>query len=76
MLAYFAVLVAFVTSTASANAAAAAESMGEGKAGQPNIVLVVSDDLGFNDVGFHGSEIETPFIDSLAHAGVILDHYY
>lgn len=37
MLAYFAVLVAFVTSTASANAAAAAESMGEGKAGQPSI---------------------------------------
>ena len=32
----------------------------------PNILFVVSDDLGFNDVGFHGSEIETPFIDSLA----------
>jgi arylsulfatase I/J len=31
---------------------------------------------GFNDVGFHGSEIQTPFIDSLAHAGVILDSYY
>jgi len=43
---------------------------------QPNILLIVSDDLGFNDVGFHGSEIQTPFIDSLAHAGVILDHYY
>ena len=35
-------------------------------------------DLGFNDVGFHGSEIETPFLDSLALGahGVLLESYY
>jgi len=32
----------------------------------PNVVFVVSDDMGWNDVGFHGSEIRTPFLDSLA----------
>ena len=47
-------------------------------ASRPNVVFVVSDDLGFNDVGFHGSEIETPFLDSLAMGehSVHLDQYY
>jgi hypothetical protein len=47
-------------------------------ASPPNVVFVVSDDLGFNDVGFHGSEIETPFLDSLALGkhSVHLDNYY
>lgn len=43
---------------------------------RPNIVLFVLDDLGWSDVGYHGSEYQTPIIDSLAKSGVILDRYY
>jgi arylsulfatase A-like enzyme len=42
----------------------------------PNIILIVADDLGFNDVGFHGSEIFTPNLDKLAKTGVTLENYY
>ncbi len=42
----------------------------------PNIVLIVADDLGWNDVGYHGSEIETPHIDRLAREGLELDRFY
>ena len=42
----------------------------------PNIILIVADDLGYNDVGFHGSEIYTPCLDELAQSGVSLENYY
>ena len=42
----------------------------------PHIVLVVIDDLGWSDLGFQGSKIQTPNINTLAAEGVILDNYY
>lgn len=36
----------------------------------PNIVLILCDDMGFSDVGCYGSEIKTPNIDKLAQCGV------
>ena len=43
---------------------------------QPNIVIFLADDLGWRDVGYHGSEIKTPNLDSLAMAGVRLEQFY
>lgn len=43
---------------------------------QPHILLLLVDDLGWSDVGYHGSKIRTPNVDKLASEGVILDSYY
>ncbi len=42
----------------------------------PNIILIVADDAGWNDVGYHGSEISTPNIDELVKNSVELDQFY
>ena len=46
------------------------------KAPPKHVILIIGDDLGWNDVGFHGSEIPTPNLDALASSGVILTNYY
>jgi arylsulfatase A-like enzyme len=43
---------------------------------RPHIVYLVADDLGWKDVSFHGSEIQTPHLDALAAGGVELDQFY
>ena len=47
-----------------------------GSPGKPNIVYILADDLGWKDVGFHGSEIATPNIDRLAAGGARLEQFY
>ena len=44
---------------------------------KPNIVLIVSDDQGYRDLGCFGSdEIKTPHLDHLAKGGVKLTNFY
>jgi arylsulfatase A-like enzyme len=43
---------------------------------RPHIVYIVADDLGWKDVGFHGSDIRTPNIDKLAQGGARLEQFY
>ena len=65
MRALFSLAAALITSLSSITATA-----------QPNVLLILADDLGWNDVGFHGSEIRTPTLDALAAAGVSLEQYH
>ena len=40
---------------------------------RPNILFILADDLGWGDVGYHGSGIRTPNTDRLVETGVELD---
>jgi arylsulfatase A-like enzyme len=42
----------------------------------PNVLLIVADDLGWGDVGYHGSPLRTPNIDKLARTGAELHQHY
>ena len=46
------------------------------KSNQPHVVYFLADDLGWNDVGYHGSFIDTPTIDQLAAEGAKLERFY
>lgn len=43
---------------------------------KPNILIMVADDAGWRDVGYHGSEIKTPALDKLSNEGVQLNQFY
>lgn len=41
-----------------------------------NVVIILADDLGWGDVGFHGSKIMTPNLDKLASKGIEMTRFY
>jgi len=45
-------------------------------ASNPNIILIMSDDMGYSDLGCFGGEIETPALDSLARGGLRFSRFY
>jgi arylsulfatase A-like enzyme len=61
----------FLTLLLSAAAAVAGDP-----APRPHVVIFLADDLGWNDVGYHGGSIPTPHIDRLAGSGVRLERFY
>ncbi len=43
---------------------------------KPNVVIILADDLGWGDVGYHGSKIMTPNLDLLAESAIRLNRFY
>ena len=54
-----------------------AAAAGKGKAGRPNVVLVMTDDQGYGDLGCHGNKvIRTPSLDRLHARSVRLTNFH
>jgi len=43
---------------------------------KPNIIIILADDLGWADVGYHGGKISTPNINRLAREGVRMENFH
>jgi len=43
---------------------------------RPNILLIMSDDMGYSDLGCYGGEIQTPNLDALAASGLRYTQFY
>jgi arylsulfatase A-like enzyme len=43
---------------------------------QPNVIVILADDLGNADLGYRGSDIKTPNIDKLATEGVRIENFH
>ena len=43
---------------------------------RPNVIIIMSDDMGYSDIGCYGSEIETPVLDKLAANGLRYTRFY
>lgn len=59
---------AFFASVATTNATA--------RDARPNIIVIMSDDMGFSDIGCYGGEINTPNLDGLAANGLRFTQFY
>lgn len=46
------------------------------KVQQPNIILILADDMGYSDLGCYGGEINTPNIDKMASEGMKFTNFY
>jgi arylsulfatase len=45
-------------------------------ADQPNVIIIMADDVGYSDIGCYGGEIATPNLDALAAGGVRFTQFY
>lgn len=53
-----------------------AEQTANEPAVQPNILIIMADDLGFTDLGAFGGEIQTPNLDVLARGGLRFSNFH
>jgi len=51
-------------------------STSHAQAPRPNIIVIMSDDMGYSDIGCYGGEIDTPNLDSLAEGGLRYTQFY
>ncbi len=49
---------------------------GKQESTRPNIILIMSDDMGYSDIGCYGGEINTPNLDGLAQNGLRFTQFY
>lgn len=70
----------FLKNTALASSAflfAGSAAAREGSKGRrPNIIVMLSDDMGYSDIGCYGSEIDTPNLNALADNGLRFSQFY
>lgn len=52
------------------------DGLTESSSKKTNIIVIMTDDMGFSDPGFMGSGIETPGIDRLAAKGMVFNQFY
>ena len=50
--------------------------LGKQNSKKPHIVLILADDLGYNDVPWHNPTIIAPHLHTLAREGVVLEQHY
>ena len=48
----------------------------DANAEKPNIIIILSDDMGYSDIGCYGGEIQTPVLDELASNGLRFTQFY
>lgn len=52
------------------------ENKEENKIPKPNILIIVADDLGYNDIGPFGGNIQTPVLDEFAREGLLFSNFH
>lgn len=62
--------------TQPASRAHAARSLSQDAGQKPNIVLMLADDLGFDDIGFNNKDVITPNLDALRQDSCLFTNFY
>ena len=55
----------------------ASDSLHGGEIQRPNVVLIITDDQGYGDIGYHGNEmLKTPSLDAFARQSIRLTNFH